>query len=490
LRVTDTNGHSDESSIALNVVGGVAFVRASSDEPPYLDEAIVYGMVPPLYGTEPLRAAAAALDGIADLGVTIVWLPPLFGTPPGDYGYAVTDFERVRRDYGTADDLHAFVTAAHRRKLRVLLDLVANHTSNQHPYFQQAEQLGFRSHYHEFFEWDEHGRAMHYFDWEHLPNLQYQDPEVGRFMTEISERWIRAFRVDGYRADAAWGVARRNPAFWPQWSAELRRVDPDLFFLAEASAREPYWFGHGFDAAYDWTEEPGQWAWKDVFASKEGVARRLYDALARSADTVRPHRTLRFLNNNDTGERFIARHGEDMTRVATAALLTLPGIPCLFSFDEVGGEFDPYAVRGPIAPPPRPALRAFHEKLIWLRRATPALRGRGFALLFVDDDREVLAYVRRGERPEEIALVVLHFGASPAPLHLTLPESFSTRTVRDALTGQSIAVRQKGLDFTISGWQAMILVMPPAEKSPRSAFERGSRNNRSLASSPRASPSR
>jgi cyclomaltodextrinase / maltogenic alpha-amylase / neopullulanase len=494
LRVTDAQGQTDEAGVVVSVIQGGAAIRAESEGPAFLEDAIVYGIVPPLHGEPPLRAAAGALDSIAALGATAVWLPPLFGTVPGDFGYAVTDYEHVRADYGTAEDLRAFVAAAHGQNLRVILDFVPNHTSKEHPYFRQTGTLGSRSHYFGFYERDAQGQATHYFDWKHLPNLGYGSPEVRRWMTEMASDWVRAFGVDGYRVDAAWGVARRHPPFWPAWSAELRRIDPELVLLAEASAREPYYPSHGFDAAYDWTEELGQWAWKDVFTSKAGIAQRLHDAVLRTAETAtRVDRVLRFLNNNDTGARFISRYGEEMTRVATAALLTLPGIPCLYDFDEVGGEFEPYAGLTPVRPTPRPLLRDWHEKLIRLRRATPALRGRGFSPLLVDAEREVYAYVRQGSRPDELALVVLHFGALPVPLHLALPERFAALrggALRDLLTRRTFTTRGGKLDLTLTGWETLILATPREGKNPRSVYERETRNSRSVASNGRAAPSR
>jgi glycosidase len=272
---------------------------------------------------------------------------------------------------------------------------------------------------------------------------------------------VRGFGVDGYRVDAAWGITRRKPDFWPQWGADLRRVEPGLLLLAEAPARDPYYTSHGFDGAYDWGDELGQWAWKDVFTSKDGIAERLHEAVMRTHRAApRPERVLRFLNNNDTGARFITRHGEDMTRVATAAMLTLPGIPCLFTFDEMGAEFEPYADLRPVRPRPRPALRDFHEKLIRLRRTTPALHGRGFAPLPPDPRHDVYAYERRGERAGEVALVVLNFAGLSARAHLALPQGFPKRRgsiARDLLTRRSFKTDTGALDLTLGPWETLIL---------------------------------
>src|SRR5690606_9979781 len=140
-----------------------------------------------------------------------------------------------------------------------------------------------------------------------LPNLDYDHPEVEAYTVASARHWVRQFGIDGYRVDAAWGVRERDPTFWPRFRSALQRVEPRAFLLAEASARDPYYVRHGFDAAYDWTEELGHHAWEHVFGSPRGIARRLHAAVVTSETEL--HQVFRFLNNNDTGARFITRHG-------------------------------------------------------------------------------------------------------------------------------------------------------------------------------------
>jgi cyclomaltodextrinase len=357
------------------------------------------------------------LPALAELGVTVLWLSPLAGTIEGDYGYAVTDYFAVRPDYGSVDDLRELVARAHQLGLRVLLDFVPNHTSARHPYYLQAEALGTRSHYFDFYQRSATGRSMHYFDWEQLPNLDYRNPEVGAWISAAGAFWLRSFDVDGFRIDAAWGVAARNPGFYDVLSRRLSSIRP-ITLLAEASARDPYYLQHGFDAAYDWTSELGHWAWQDVFEHEEGIATRLAAALREtSRASAHPDRVLRFLNNNDTGARFITRHGLGLTRAATVLLLTIPGLPCLFSFDEVGGEFEPYAGLGPIKQPRYPELRALHRRLIALRRSQAALQSPDLALLS-SGDQDVSMYLRPATATGAAVLVVVSFCAQPRRLQV------------------------------------------------------------------------
>ncbi|WP_438010420.1 alpha-amylase family glycosyl hydrolase [Sorangium sp. So ce321] len=457
LRVRDEHGRSDTARVAPpDEAHPEATARA------WVDDAVVYGVVPPFFGAPPLDSVRAALPALEELGVTALWLSPLFGAPPGDFGYAVTDYFAVRPDYGTARDLRELVDEAHRRDIRVLLDLVPNHTSAEHPYFHEAEQRKGSSHSFAFYDRDADGEPTHYFDWEHLPNLNYDNAEVERWMLEVSLHWVRQFHIDGYRVDAAWGIKDRRSALWSTWAAELRRVNPELALIAEASARDPYYLQHGFDAAYDWTEELGHWAWEGVFGAPRGIAARLAAALsATAARAARPERTLRFINNNDTGARFITRHGPGLTRVAAAALLTLPGIPCIYSFDEIGAEYEPYGGLGPVSRPAREPLARHYERLIRLRRSTAALRAPGLLTLHAGPDDEVLAYLRHGDDASRFALVVLNFSDRPATRTLAVPGPFAAHArggLRDGLSGAVTRLQAGSLALDLAPWDVRVLV--------------------------------
>src|SRR3954471_15817144 len=103
---------------------------------------------------------------------------------------------------------------------------------------------------------------------------------------------------------------QRAPEFWPRWREELKRIKPDLLLLAEASARDPYYFRNGFDVAYDWTDQLGVWAWGEAFKAQARIALSLRARITVPDPLIDPDALIfRFLNNNDTEDRFITRYG-------------------------------------------------------------------------------------------------------------------------------------------------------------------------------------
>jgi cyclomaltodextrinase / maltogenic alpha-amylase / neopullulanase len=423
LRVTDAVGRSDESTVMLRVRQGRAeFLDPTHEHAAWIDRAIVYGVEPLCFGKRGFADVTGRLAALKALGVTTLWLIPVTNAPTGDFGYAVTDQFRVREAFGTDTELHELITEAHARGLRVILDLVVNHLSDQHPYFADAEVEGRASPYFDFFQRTSAGSPVHYFDWKNLENLNFESGEVRRMVIEASAQWVRDYDVDGFRVDAAWGPRERSPDFWPRWSAELKRIKPDLLLLAEASPRDNYYSGNGFDAAYDWTAKLGEWAWLDAFTNQRNTAERLRAALSDTQALSPSIQRFRFLDNNDTGERFITRFGTERTRVAAAMLLTLPGLPGLYSGDEVGAAFEPYRRHGPVEWDDDPhRLREWYARLIALRARLPALHSRQLRVVDVGAADQILAYVRPAVEGDDSVLVLLNFGTNEA--NVSLPEN-------------------------------------------------------------------
>jgi cyclomaltodextrinase / maltogenic alpha-amylase / neopullulanase len=465
LRVTDALGRSDESTAAFMVEKGE--VRASElakERPAWLDSAVVYGVVPFFFGRRGFDDVTARLDAIEALGATVLWLSPITATEEGDFGYAVIDHFGLRDSFGTEADLRELITAASVRGLRVIMDFVPNHTSGQHPYYLSAEQRGPASPYYDFYDRDAAGKVTTYFDWENLKNLNYDNPEVQRYIIEAFAYWVHEFGIDGFRVDAAWGVRERAPEFLPRLRDELKRIDPDLLLIAEASARDPYYDIVGLDAAYDWTSRLGEWAWLNAFEAGAPTAARLRAALTSSrsveADAPMPQSdalVFQFLNNNDTGERFVTRYGVARTRLAATMLLTLPGLPLLYTGDEVGAEFEPYDEGPMLSWTDAHGLSEHYTRLLTLRRDHAVLRSERLEMLETSHSDTMLAYMRPGEQREDDIIVLLNYDPNLVRVALPVGAWEGTASLTDLLSGDVIRLAADSPAIAVQGWGARVL---------------------------------
>ena len=448
------------SFVALIVLGvRVSAAPPTDTHPDWRPCTILYGVVPALFGTDGLSDVTKHIDELSNLGVTALWLPPVTQAPRGDFGYALTDPFHLRRDLGAPSDLRRLIDSAHAHGIRVLLDFVTNHLSSQAPYFKDAETLGRRSRYFDWFQRDGNGQPVHYFDWSSLENLNYGNPAVRNFELTAITHWFREFPIDGFRADAAWAVRNRDPSFWPVMRTRVEHLRPQALLIAEASARDPYYLSHGFDVAYDWTSELGHWAWQGVF----GPPGHLPDLrLLRAALTNNGHGfpdsvgVLHFINNNDTGERFITLHGIADARLAAALLLTVPGVPLIYAGDEVGAAFEPYAHPRPVEWKDPDHLLPLYTRLTHLRLELPALRSPALRLVHTANDDSLLAYIRPGREPAQDVTVILNFG--PSSLDFPLAAAGGANAwAEDLLTGERTVVPPEAKSIPIAPEGAVLL---------------------------------
>jgi cyclomaltodextrinase / maltogenic alpha-amylase / neopullulanase len=401
----------------------------------------LYGAAPYQFEPQGFAGIKERLDEIAALGASAVWLSPVTAAAEDDFGYAVLDQFSIRADFGGEAGLRSLISHAHSLGLRVLVDFVPNHLSQSHRYYKDAEQSGPRSPYYDWFDRDAAGAVTQYFDWAHLKNLNFDDVEVRNYITAAAAQFIRDYDVDGFRIDASWAVAQRAPEYWPQLRAELKRIDPDIVLIAEASAREAYHVSHGFDAAYDWTDSLGQWAWHDAFTTESEInLERLRLAWTNEGKGYPPDALiLRFINNNDTGERFASRFGRETAAVAATLLFTLPGIPLIYNGDELGAEFLPYDEGPPIRWQSN-ALTDHYRRLATLRHQTSTLHTRNMKLVDIDKPQHVLAFVRPGATSSDDVLVLLNFSGDDQnvqPVGAPARETFAAfRKSRDLLSDQ------------------------------------------------------
>jgi cyclomaltodextrinase / maltogenic alpha-amylase / neopullulanase len=416
LQVTDSLGRSDRTIGGFSLRDGrPRQFDLEPEHPQWVNEAVLYGAAPYFFMPRNFRGVTERLDEIAALGATAVWLSPVTAAPDDDFGYAVTDQFRLRERFGSEADLRALIERAHALGLKVMIDFVPNHLSQQSAYYRDTVAHGPRSPYYRWFDRDEHAEVTTHSDTGDLKNLNYDHPQVRAHTLAALSRFVRDYAVDGFRMHTSWAIAYRAPDFWPQVRTELKRINPDILLLAGSSARDPHPFRTGFDAAYDWTGTVGEWAWKDAFP---GDARVDVRALRRALDNYyRGHDPdaliLRFLNSADTGERFITRYGEPIAKLAATLVFTLPGIPLIYNGDETGAAFEPYDKGPPLQWNDTGSLALHYRRLAAMRHEDSALQSRKLCLLSTDQDQAVLAYLRPATRHSGPVLVLLNFSEQP-----------------------------------------------------------------------------
>jgi maltose alpha-D-glucosyltransferase/alpha-amylase len=220
-------------------------------------------------GIGDFRGLTAKLDYLEDLGVTAIWLQPFYPSPLRDDGYDIADYRDVHPDYGTLRDFRSFLREAHRRGLKVISELVINHTSDQHAWFQRARRarkgtshrdfyvwsetpdkyeetrIIFKDFEHSNWSWDSTAQAYYWHRfYSHQPDLNFDNPDVRKAVFQLMDFWLD-LGVDGLRLDAVPYLYERegtNCENLPETHDFLRqlrqRVDqkyPDRMLLAEAN---------------------------------------------------------------------------------------------------------------------------------------------------------------------------------------------------------------------------------------------------------------
>lgn len=278
------------------------------------------------------RGAVDKLDHIQSLGVDCIWILPMYPSPLEDDGYDVADYRDIHPDYGTLDDFREFLEAAHERGLRVVTDLVMNHTSDQHAWFQEA-RTDPSSKYREYYVWSDSGEefadariifldvetsnwtydevAGQYF-WHRFyscqPDLNYDNPAVHEEMLDIARFWLR-LGVDGFRADAVpylyerEGTNCENLPETHQFLKKVRRMMddeyPDAVLIAEANQWPedllPY-FGAGdeFHLCFHFPVMPRLYQ-----GLKAGDKRPIVEILDSTPEIPNGTQWLTFLRNHD-----------------------------------------------------------------------------------------------------------------------------------------------------------------------------------------------
>jgi cyclomaltodextrinase len=381
-------------------------------------DAIIYEIYPRSYSQSGrLDAITANMDRIQALGVNYIYLMPVFEGPTG-HGYEITDYYSIEGDYGTQEDLRDLIDSAHQHGLRVMLDMVINHTSIQHPFMQDAMRYGRYSQYWDYYDRDANGNYTYYYNWTSLPNLNYDNPDVVDYFINVAKYWVEGFGVDGYRCDVAWGPQDRTPTFWPQWRNALKQSHPDLLLLGEMSSTDFTNFDHRFDLAYDWSlHHEGTENLSNMFQHGIPNINGLHTVITNYGFPYPQYKyPYRFLEDHDHG-RYISYNTTEQTKLAAVLLFTINGVPLIYAGQEVGETSQRDLIDWADGPP---GLTTFYYQLCQLHKQFPAIRGAIVERITNNQASVVYSYMRRMDNELPI-LVALNMAPNSQVVTVTVP---------------------------------------------------------------------
>jgi oligo-1,6-glucosidase/alpha-glucosidase len=358
---------------------------------PWWEPAVVYQIYPRSFqdsdgdGIGDLRGIEQRLDYLAELGVDALWLSPIFPSPMADFGYDVADYCGVDPLFGTLDDFDRLLGAAHDRGLKLMLDLVPNHTSDQHPWFKDSRSSR-SSPRREWYIWrdpgpdgappnnwiaDFGGSAWEWDDasgqyylhafLKEQPDLNWRNPEVKAAMLDVMRFWFDR-GVDGFRIDVLWHLIKAqglpdnsvNPEYRPEMGEKLRVLQlnstnqPEVHELAAEFRALADEYGDRLLVGevvlplaelmkYYGQERPGvHLPFNFQLVEAPWSAAVLRTMIANYEAALPPGAWPNWVIASHDYPRIAAKLGEAQARIAAMLLLTLRGTPTLYQGDELG----------------------------------------------------------------------------------------------------------------------------------------------------------
>ncbi len=388
-----------------------------------------------------LKGITEKLEYIASLGCNALYLTPIFRSI-SNHKYDIMDYYQIDAQFGSSEDLKELIRAAHARGMRVVLDAVFNHCSEQMVLFQDVLQKGRDSQYYDWFiiRGDRPDPAEGNYEMfaacTYMPKLNTSHPQVQQYLAEIGCYYLREYQIDGWRLDVCDEVSHD---FWRYFRKEVKKVDPEAVIIGENwhdasdSLR-----GDQYDSIMNYAFTK---ACLDYFAKgtldAQHMAWRLNDIRMRNTDTVN-QMMLNLLDSHDT-HRFFSEVGEDpaVMKAALSLLYLFPGVPCIFYGTEIltPGGYDPDCRRcmdwkAVGASGPYSDVMALLQKLSWIRREYRLADGQ----VMIQAQNEVLVLTNRTKTNQVILLINL------------TREAKDTRGITVAARSHEIVITERGND--------------------------------------------
>ena len=371
-----------------------------------------------------LWGVAEQLDYLQDLGITAIYFTPIFRSA-SNHRYHTQDYYQVDPLLGGNDAFFDFLSAAHQRNMKVVLDGVFNHASRGFFYFNDILENGPYSPWLNWFnveDWPlsayDGSKPANYESWYNnraLPEFNHDNPQVREYIMQIAEYWIEQ-GIDGWRLDVPFDITADG--FWAEFRQRVKAINPEAYIVGEIWTNARQWLaGDQFDGVMNYlftgpaiaftakdrvvmplVQNPSYFPYPALDA--KGYAQKI-DDLLNLYDWEIQQTQLNLLSSHDIA-RILSVVSEDISSVelSTLLLLTFPGAPSIYYGDEVGlaGKMDPDCRRTfPQKSDWHQELLKKHKALIALRHAYPALRIGQYQTLAAEGDCYVFARILENE---------------------------------------------------------------------------------------------
>lgn len=378
------------------------------------------------------------LDYIKDLGFTAIWISPVVKNQiRGYHGYWASDFYDTNEHFGSMEKLKELVQKAHSKDMKVIVDLVINHTGQLHPWVGETDYADW---FHPKKSIVDYGNQEEVEDgWlSNLPDLDQDNPKVREYLIDMSKWWIKETGIDGYRLDTVRHVPKD---FWVDFAAQIKKDYPDFYLIGEVFSGDVDYVGRyqktGIDGLLDF---PIYYGVNDVFKNYK-PASEIGDLINKSS--VYENRCLMgtFIDNHDV-PRFvnqIDRGQYEKLKQALVFMMTYTGIPVMYYGTEIAmdGGADPdnrrdmdWNLKSPVS--------EYVKKLTEIRKSNSVFTGGDIKVLKAENN--FLCYSRKDGSSK--AFVAFNTSNLQKEFEFTIPEEDQGKysKLKDLLGSQDVKV--------------------------------------------------
>lgn len=340
------------------------------------------------------------LDYIEELGINAIYLTPIFESP-SCHKYDTIDYHNIDKSFGDKSVFREFVNKCHERGIRVILDAVFNHTSDEFFAFKDAIKKGKKSKYYDWYFFKEDGSYEMFGHSRNMPKLNTTNKEVKKYLLEVAKYWIEEFDIDGWRLDVANEIDHK---FWREFRETVKKAKEDAIIIGEVwDGAESYLRGDQYDSTMNY---PFMHIALEVFAKNTATLEELdifiQNLFARYRRDIR-HNLLNLIDSHDTA-RFLYESDNDKEKLKSAVfyMFTSMGVPMVFYGDEAGlsGANDPHCRITMDFDNIDKELFEFYKNMARIRKASRALQEGDYKKVFVSEN--LYAYNRYTEDEEII----------------------------------------------------------------------------------------